>query len=140
MQTVIKQTISSKSALTNSVESKDSLTSDIGAKVLESRLSDSLPRMDGSVSVGTSRIGAREDHVHPSDTSRAPADLSALPNLADVVDFRNTANVYACNNGVGYRLSIAKLKELNTKIVVCEEVQDADKTAVAVGDFIYTIK
>jgi hypothetical protein len=36
------------------------------------KASDVNPRMNGTVSVGTSGKFAREDHVHPVDTSRAP--------------------------------------------------------------------
>jgi len=31
-----------------------------------------VPLMDGTAAVGTSAKYAREDHVHPTDTSRAP--------------------------------------------------------------------
>ena len=36
------------------------------------------PLMDGTAAVGTSTKYAREDHVHPTDTSRAPLDSPAL--------------------------------------------------------------
>lgn len=38
----------------------------------------SVPFMDGTASVGSSAKFAREDHVHPTDTSREPA-FSILP-------------------------------------------------------------
>jgi hypothetical protein len=34
--------------------------------------------MDGAVAVGTSTNFSREDHIHPSDTSRAPLASPAL--------------------------------------------------------------
>jgi hypothetical protein len=37
----------------------------------ESSLADAVPLMDGVAAVGTSTDVAREDHVHPTDTSRA---------------------------------------------------------------------
>jgi hypothetical protein len=36
------------------------------------------PTMDGTATVGTSTLFARQDHVHPSDTSRAPLNSPAL--------------------------------------------------------------
>lgn len=48
-------------------------TSTISASGLAgSLLTSTSPSMDGSVSAGTSTIPARADHVHPTDTSRAP--------------------------------------------------------------------
>lgn len=40
--------------------------------------SDAVPNMDGSPSAGTSEKYARSDHVHPTDTSRAPLASPAL--------------------------------------------------------------
>jgi len=39
------------------------------------------PLMDGTAAVGTSLAYAREDHVHPSDTSRAPLASPALTGI-----------------------------------------------------------
>jgi hypothetical protein len=43
------------------------------------------PLMDGAAAVGTTTKYAREDHVHPSDTSRAPVSHSHV--AANVTDF-----------------------------------------------------
>lgn len=40
--------------------------------LLNSMCSDAYPLMDGTASAGTSKKPARYDHVHPTDTSRAP--------------------------------------------------------------------
>lgn len=40
--------------------------------------SSSLPAMDGSATIGTSKRYARGDHAHPSDISRAPLDSPSL--------------------------------------------------------------
>lgn len=37
-----------------------------------SSFSDSNPLMNGSAAAGTSGLASRSDHVHPSDTSKAP--------------------------------------------------------------------
>ncbi len=52
-----------------------------------------VPLMDGTVTVGTSAKYAREDHKHPTDTSRASAaDLTALVNYIKTMDvYRNTS-------------------------------------------------
>ena len=39
------------------------------------------PLVDGTAAVGTATKYAREDHVHPTDTSRAPFEAMALRNL-----------------------------------------------------------
>lgn len=41
--------------------------------LLDSMCSDGTPYMNGTASAGTSKKPARYDHVHPTDTSRAPA-------------------------------------------------------------------
>lgn len=41
-----------------------------------------IPLMDGSASIGTSSSFAREDHVHPSDTSRIPTSALSSSNPA----------------------------------------------------------
>lgn len=50
------------------------------------------PSMDGIASTGTSSRYAREDHIHPSDTSRA--SQSDLENLSGVVDGFTEDSVY----------------------------------------------
>lgn len=51
------------------------------------------PLMDGAAAVGTTTKYAREDHVHPSDTTRqaADADLTALAGLTGTGIARRTA-------------------------------------------------
>ena len=48
----------------------------------------STPVMDGTGAAGTATPYAREDHVHPSDTSRQPVDaeLTALAGLTSAAD------------------------------------------------------
>ena len=41
-------------------------------------LSDAAPQMDGTAASGSSQDFSRADHVHPTDTSRAPLDSPAL--------------------------------------------------------------
>jgi hypothetical protein len=68
------------------------------------------PLMDGAVAVGTSLRYARADHVHPTDTSRAPAanptftGTITLPNLVATsvgLGFFTQATAVAQNTGWG---------------------------------------
>lgn len=49
--------------------------------LLDSMCSDAYPLMDGTAAPGTSKKPARYDHVHPVDTSRAPASYFQNGNL-----------------------------------------------------------
>lgn len=49
--------------------------------LLDSMCSDAYPFMDGTAAAGTSKKPARYDHVHPTDTSRAPASYFQNSNL-----------------------------------------------------------
>jgi len=53
----------------------------------ECALANALPLVDGTAAIGTSTDVAREDHVHPTDSSRAPLNsppLTGLPTTPDV--------------------------------------------------------
>jgi len=49
--------------------------------LLDSMCSDAYPLMDGIAAAGTSKKPARYDHVHPTDTSRAPSSYFQNGNL-----------------------------------------------------------
>lgn len=51
--------------------------------------SSTSPAMDGTAAVGTGTTFARADHVHPTDTSRAP---QASPNFTGTQTFNGTSN------------------------------------------------
>lgn len=54
------------------------------------------PGMDGTAAVGTSKKFARSDHIHPTDTSRAPVDSPALtgtPTAPTAIDGTNTTQL-----------------------------------------------
>ena len=62
------------------------------------------PLMNGTAAVGTSTNFSREDHIHPSDTSRAPLASPALTGIptaptasvgTNTTQIATTANVYA---------------------------------------------
>lgn len=49
-----------------------------------------LPIMDGTASAGSASAYSREDHVHPTDTSRAPATLAPTVAVADLNTLADT--------------------------------------------------
>lgn len=48
------------------------------------------PVMDGIVAIGTSVESAKADHVHPTDTSREPANVNIQAHIASVANPHNT--------------------------------------------------
>ena len=100
------------------------------------------PKMDGTVAVGTSAKYAREDHVHPVDTSRAAASHNhAASNItsgtlavarggtggADVTAAANSLQVASLGNGT----AIPNTADLNTYTTLgnyhCAQTADARK-------------
>lgn len=71
----------------------------------------SNPMMDGTAAVGTSLRYSRQDHVHPTDTSRAP---TANPTFTGTVT--NDASIVevpvVANTGTTYAITIASLHNL----------------------------
>ncbi|RGE46128.1 hypothetical protein DZC30_05000 [Comamonas testosteroni] len=65
------------------------------------------PKMDGAATVGTATRYAREDHVHPSDTAKAPLASPALtgtptaPTAADGTSTTQLATTAFVQNAVG---------------------------------------
>lgn len=84
-----------KALVTGAVPTKTSdLTNDSGfitsADVPEgASASTSTPLMDGTAAVGASTAFARGDHVHPTDTSRADADMVVYVSAIDDLDAQN---------------------------------------------------
>ena len=68
--------------------------------LLDSMCSDAYPLMNGTASSGTSKKPARYDHVHPTDTSRAPASY-----------FQNQA-LKVANGGTGANTASGALTNL----------------------------
>ena len=79
--------------------------------------SDTTPQMDGTAAAGIGTTWARADHVHPTDTSRAPLASPALTGIP-------TAPTAAAGTNT-------------TQIATTEFVTDAISTAVA---SVYTVK
>lgn len=73
-----------------------------------------------------------------SPTSRCvPLRLSAL---AETDGSLENGMTYVDDGTNSYRLSLKSIKQMNTKIVVTENVGDVDMSKLEVGDFIYEIK
>lgn len=69
-------TAATPKAVKDALDSAKSYADGIGADIPSA--ADATPLMDGTAAVGTSTDYAREDHVHPTDTSRAPLASPAL--------------------------------------------------------------
>lgn len=96
----------------------------------------SNPLMDGAVSVGTSVKYAREDHVHPIDTSRASAtDLSNLTNAFKAFTITLSLNSWSNNTQIitnsnflatGYAYivcaSVLNLSEYNSCAIYADDI------------------
>lgn len=68
------------------------------------------PLMDGTAAVGTSAKYARQDHVHPSDTSRASAaDVAAIKALLQNAVFYRTASGNPVTFSDGYAENLRRL-------------------------------
>lgn len=60
------------------------------------QLATAAPLIDGTAAVGTSKLTARQDHVHPTDTSRAP---TASPTFTGILTAGDIFAVRATNQG-----------------------------------------
>ena len=67
------------------------------------------PLMDGTAAVGTSALYAREDHVHPTDTSRVPTSRTINGNdlTADVTLDADDVGALPASNGAATNLDNA---------------------------------
>lgn len=84
----------------------------------------------------------RDDYVSPGVTqnfvSKQLAGYRQITAADNTPTFRTNAYTYV-NNGVnGYRMSLQAIKELNTKIMSVDSINDADFNKLSVGDFIYS--
>lgn len=95
--------------------------------------SSTTPSMDGTASTGTGTTWARADHVHPTDTSRAPLASPAFtgtptaPTAADSTDNTQIATTEFVHNlvdGIQGGNSFGKVKVGNTTV----EADSADDT------------
>ena len=91
------------------------------------------PAMDGTASAGSSNSPARGDHVHPTDTSRAP--MSGFPFTWSpyiVTGGSQTLpsgyNVFLFLGGSGANLDISNLPEKTTWAINCRSVFNLVKT------------
>ena len=74
-----------------------------GTGLAGSLLSSASPVMDGVAAAGTGSVPSRQDHVHPSDTSRAA--LSGATFTGDVVVSKATPTVTVSGSGVSTLIS-----------------------------------
>lgn len=63
-----------------------------------------------------------------------------LAELPPTTGFRQGASIYVDDGEKGFRMSMTALKELNTKIIVAENIENVDMDKLTVDDYIYEIK
>lgn len=63
-----------------------------------------------------------------------------LAELPPTTGFRQGASIYVDDGEKGFRMSMTALKELNTKIIVTENIENVDMDKLTVDDYIYEIK
>lgn len=91
------------------------------------------PLMDGTGTVGTSTAFAREDHIHPSDTSKADTtDITNINNkLATIgnitIGSNYNSNVSVANGNTPIAVSTLTLPDGKWIIIGCADVSPTDK-------------
>jgi hypothetical protein len=98
----------------------------------------STPNMDGTAATGTSLLYARQDHVHPTDTSRAPiasptfTGTVTIPTLA-VTGSVSASNVLAGPNGSSGAPSWRQLSNSDISGLGTMATQNASSVAITGG-------
>ena len=69
-----------------------------------------------------------------SDKQFVPLRLSLFPTTTG---FRQNGSVYVDDGEIALRMPLTALKELNTKIIVTDDVTTVDMAKLTVDDFIY---
>ncbi len=98
--------VNSPTAVTQSID--DSSTRIATTAFVTNQAAAATSPMDGTAAVGTSKRYARQDHVHPTDTTRAPLASPALTGTATAVNLTvsgttnlNGTNVLASTTSIG---------------------------------------
>lgn len=63
-----------------------------------------------------------------------------LAELPQTTGFRQGASIYVDDGQNGFRMSMTALKEMNTKIIVTDNVGNVDMDRLTVNDYIYEVK
>lgn len=71
------------------------------------------------------------------EQNAVPRRLSLLPETAG---FRQGGSIYVDNGGLGLRMPMTALKDLNTKIITTDDASGVDMSKLTVDDFIYERK
>lgn len=73
------------------------------------------------------------------DGDYVPLRLSIMPSVQDTgTSFRQRASIYVDSNGSSRRMSLQQVKEMNTKILDVDNVDEADMSKLTAGDYIYS--
>lgn len=76
----------------------------IASGATASPLSSNIPLINGTASAGSSPSASRSDHIHPTDTSRAPTSSPSFTNQAFFQGVRETITVVAAS-GSSYTIN-----------------------------------
>ena len=103
-------------------------------------LSSTNPVMDGTVAVGTGTTVARADHVHPTDTSRAPLEsptftgtLTSPTVLITTADTATAASHYIVETASDGILRPKTLANVQAEIVTNTQIQSVTVSPTAAG-------
>lgn len=89
--------------------------------IIENLYTTDVPLMDGTASAGSASHAARSDHVHPSDTSRAPVSHASNTNKYGVGNANNYGHVKITddinNTDTGTAINPSAVKNVNDKLI-----------------------
>ena len=74
------------------------------------------------------------------DLGLVPINLKSFRSLATppTKTFRQSAEVFVSDNGVGFRMTLQQVKDMSTKIVTAKNVSEVDFSKLDIDDYIYT--
>ena len=80
------------------------------------------------------QIDVLEEQVDSSDNRFVSLRLASLPTTTG---FRQGGNIYVDDGQIALRMSMTDLKDLNTKIITTDSVDNIDMAKLTTDDFIY---
>ena len=74
------------------------------------------------------------------DLGLVPINLKSFRSLATppTKTFRQSAEVFVSDNGVGFRMTLQQVKDMSTKIVAVKNMSEVDFSKLDKDDYVYT--
>lgn len=74
------------------------------------------------------------------DLGLVPTNLKSFRSIATppTKTFRQSAELFVSNNGVGFRMTLQQVKDMSTKIVTVKNVSEVDFSKLDKDDYVYT--